>query len=150
MSEPKKSSEPGLRVFVDTNILISAILSERSISSRLLTFVIEEHQLIVCSYSITEVSKVLQRKFPGLLAKWDRFLTSLEFELAYTPSDLSTVSAPPIRDPADLLILVSAVAAQPDILVTGDYDFHTPEIFEHFTVMTPADFLRSFAGELEH
>jgi len=147
MNETKKS-ESELRIFVDSNILISAIISERSISSKLLTFVIESHQLIICSYSITEVSKVLQRKFPGLMAKWDRFLTSLEFELAYTPSDLTAVAAPPIRDPADLPILISAMVAQPDILVTGDYDFHTPEIQEYFTVLSPADFLRSFGEEI--
>lgn len=82
MSETNKS-ESALRVFVDSNILISAIHSDRSISGKLLKFVIEEHQLVICSYSITEISKVLQRKLPGLLTKWDRFLTSLEFELAY-------------------------------------------------------------------
>lgn len=143
MSETRRN-EPGLRIFVDSNIIISAILSEDSVSSKLLTWVIEEHHLIICSHTITEVSKVLQRKFPGLLAKWDRFLTTLEFELAYTPSDLSAVHAPYIRDKADLPILVSALVAQPDILVTGDYDFHTPEIQEYFAVMTPSDFVRSF------
>lgn len=135
MNETIKS-ESELRIFVDSNILISAILSERSVSSKLLTFVIEEHQL---------------RKFPGLLAKWDRFLTSLEFELAYTPSDLSAVAVPPIRNPADLPILVSSMVVQPDILITGDFDFHTSEIQEYFTVLTPADFVRSFFGqEINH
>ena len=145
-----KMSESGLRVFIDSNILISAILSEQSVSSKLLALIIEEHRLIICSYSITEISKVLQRKFPNLMGKWDRFLTSLEFELAYTPSNLSTLSAPPIRDPADLPILISALIAQPDILVTGDYDFHTTQITEHFPVMTPGDFLRSFGINTDH
>lgn len=72
------------------------------------------------------------------------------FEIAYTPSDLSTVNAPYIRDPKDLPILVSAMVAQPDIIVTGDLDFHTPEIKEYFTVMTPADFLRAFSDGLSH
>jgi uncharacterized protein len=145
-----KMSELELRVFVDSNILISAILSEQSVSSNLLTLVIEKHQLIICSYSITEVSKVLHRKFPNLMAKWDRFLTSLEFELTYTPSDLSMVQAPPIRDNADLPILVSAIVAQPDFLITGDHDFRTPEIQEYFNVITPADFLRNFGEERSH
>lgn len=42
------------------------------------------------------------------------------------------------------------MVAQPDILVTGDYDFHTSEILEYFTVLTPADFLRSFGQEVNH
>lgn len=57
-------------------------------------------------------------------------------------------TVPPIRDPADLPILASAMLAQPDILVTGDNDFHTPEIQEYFTVLTPADFLKSFGQEM--
>ena len=43
-------------------------------------------------------------------------------------------------------ILVSAILAQPDVLVTGDYDFHTPEIQEYFAVYTPGDFLRTFCA----
>jgi len=61
---------------------------------------------------------------------------------------LSTVKVPYIRDQKDLPILVSAMVAQPDIIVTGDLDFHTPEIQEHFTVMTPGDFLRTFSDDL--
>jgi len=134
-----------LRVFVDSNILISAVLSESSIASKLLTLLIEQHHLIICSYSITEISNVIERKFPNIIPKWDKFLTTLEFETAYTPSDLSTVTVPYIRDPKDLPILASAIVAQPDIIVTGDLDFHTPEIQELFTVMMPVDFLRAFS-----
>jgi putative PIN family toxin of toxin-antitoxin system len=133
-----------LRVFVDSNILVSAVLSESSIASKLLTLLIEEHHLIICSYSITEVSDVIHRKFPGVLSRWDKFLATLEFELAYTPADLSTVKVPSIRDPKDLPILVSAMLAQPEIIVTGDLDFRTPEIQEYFTVMTPGDFLIAY------
>lgn len=63
-----------LRIFVDTNVLISAILSETSISAKLLRYVIEEHQLLICSYTITESSKVIERKFPKRLSLWDKFL----------------------------------------------------------------------------
>lgn len=132
------------RVFVDSNVLISAMRSHKSLSSKLLHFLITEHHLIVCSYSINEVSKVLSERFPETMSIWDRFLSSLEFELTYTPADPTSFSAPNIRDEKDIPILVSAIIAQPDILVTGDYDFHTPEIREHFAVYTPADFLRAY------
>ena len=133
-----------LRVFIDSNILVSAVLSSSSLSSKLLTLLIEEHHLIICSYSIAEVSAVISRKFPNHIAKWENFLTTLEFEIAYTPSDLSAVRVPPIRDPKDIPILVSAMISQPDIFITGDLDFYTPEIQKHFTLMTPGDFLNAF------
>lgn len=133
-----------LRVFVDSNILISAILSQKSISSQLLEYIIEYHQLVICSYSITEVSRVINKKFPNKMNIWDRFLTSLEFDLTYTPSDHTPYLIPEIRDEKDIPILVSFVIAEPDILITGDKDFHTDEIREYLTVYTPADFLRDF------
>lgn len=139
-----------LRVFIDSNILVSAVLSNMSLSSKLLRLLIEEHHLIICSFSIAEVSKVISRKFPNHISKWDKFLTTLEFEIAYTPSDLSTVKAPYIRDPKDIPILVSAMVAQPDILITGDMDFHTPEIQEYFTVLTPGDFLTIYSSDTNH
>ncbi|MHB8127208.1 MAG: putative toxin-antitoxin system toxin component, PIN family [Desulfitobacteriaceae bacterium] len=138
------------RVFVDSNVLISAMQSETSVSRKLLLLLAEEHQLIICNYSIAEVSRILNKRFPNKLPEWDQFLTRLEFELAYTPSDISSFSAPYIRDEKDIPILVSAILAQPDILVTGDHDFHTPEIQEYFAVMTPGDFLRNFSKEVNH
>ena len=140
MSETNK----GFRVFVDSNILISALLSEKSVPGKLLKLLIEEHNLIICSYSISEISNVIQRKFPSLIGKWDKFLTTLEFELTYTPSDLTTVKIPPIRDEADIPILVSVIIAQPDILITGDQDFHKSEIQEYVAVLYPIRFPQSF------
>jgi len=133
------------RVFVDTNVLISAMASKASVSRKALLLLSEEHRLIICSYSIEEVSRVLSKKFPDKLAEWDQLLTRLEFELIYTPPDISAFEVPHIRDPKDLPILVSAMVAQPDIIVTGDLDFRTPEIQEYFTIMTPADFLNAYS-----
>lgn len=138
------------RVFVDSNVLISAMQSETSISRKLLILLSEEHQLIICSYSIAEVSRILSKRFPNKLPEWEHFLTRLEFELAYTPSDISSFTAPYIRDDKDIPILVSAILAEPDILVTGDHDFYTPEIKEYFAVYSPIDFLRNFSNEVKH
>jgi len=135
------------RVLVDSNVLISAMRSEKSLSSKLIHLLINEHHLIICSYSITEVSRVINERFPEALLLWDRFMSRLEFELTYTPTDPSSFEAPFIRDEKDVPILVSAIIAQPDILITGDYDFHTPEIQEYFAVYTPADFLKNFNNE---
>lgn len=140
----------GIRVFVDSNVLISAMQSEKSASRELLLLLCEEHHLMICSYSLTEISGVLAKRFPHKLSEWDQFLSRLEFELVYTPTDPTTFPAPPIRDDKDLPILVSALLAQPDVLVTGDQDFHTPQIKEQLVVLTPSDFLRAFGHEGRH
>lgn len=135
------------RVFIDTNVIISAMLSETSLCRKLLLLLAEKYQIIICSYTLTEVTRVLERRFPNKLAAWDRMLVALDFELVYTPTDFTGIKAPYIRDEKDLPILVSAIIAQPDILVTGDYDFHTNEIREYLVVYTPSEFLQYF-GDL--
>lgn len=62
------SENSGLRVFVDSNVLISAVRSERSLSGQLVDLLIQEHRLIICSYSVTEVSRVLLERFPEAVA----------------------------------------------------------------------------------
>ncbi|PKM38820.1 MAG: putative toxin-antitoxin system toxin component, PIN family [Firmicutes bacterium HGW-Firmicutes-8] len=139
-----KGKSKGFRVFIDSNVLISAIRSGKSASGKLLELLIEKHYLVLCSYNITEVSKVIAQRFPDRLVYWDSFLSCQEYELVYTPSDPTNFKAPYIRDEKDIPVLVSAVIAQPDILITGDLDFHTREIREYFAVYTPADFLKCF------
>ena len=136
-----------LRVFIDSNVLISEIHSEKSISRKLLLLVAEQHRLVMCSYSISEVSRVINKRFPNKFCEWERFLSLLEFELVYTPENPLAFRIPYIRDEKDIPILVSALLAQPDILVTGDHDFHTDEIKEYLVVYTPAEFLRAFGHE---
>ena len=53
-----------MRVMVDTNVIISAILKEESISDVVLTDVCENHELIICDYIILECYTVAKRRFP--------------------------------------------------------------------------------------
>lgn len=43
-----------MRVMVDTNIIISAILKEGSVSDLVLNQICESHELILCDYIISE------------------------------------------------------------------------------------------------
>lgn len=48
-----------------------------------------------------------------------------------------------IRDPKDAPILAAAITARPDMFVTGDKDFHTPEVKKLIPVQTTSQALRS-------
>jgi putative PIN family toxin of toxin-antitoxin system len=131
------------RVFIETNVLISAVVTPNSISRQCINQVMDHHQLLICSYSVDEVFRIVDEKFPEAQGIWDHLLTGMHFELIYTPKQLD-FPIPFIRDKGDEPIIASAVLAQPDILISGDKDFHTQEIREHLAVYTPADFLRYF------
>lgn len=75
-----KSGSPdeglGLRVFVDSNILISALLAATSVAGQVLTLVLNDHYLVPCDYCLAEVAQVIRRKFPTTMPKWEIFLAS--------------------------------------------------------------------------
>lgn len=139
-----KNENNAFRVFVDTNIFISAIHSKKNVSRKLLLTLSEKHQLLLCTYTLMEISSVITKRFPHKLTEWDHLLTLLEFELIYTPENPSDYSAPYIRDEKDLPVLVSAIIAKPDMMITGDKDFFTKEIQGYLTVYSPSEFLRYF------
>jgi len=46
-----------------------------------------------------------------------------------------------IQDPKDAAILATVIQAKPDIFITGDHDFHTPEVAVITKVLTTKDAL---------
>ena len=53
-----------MRIMVDTNVLISAILKEGSLPDIVLSEVCENHDLILCDYIISESYDIAKRRFP--------------------------------------------------------------------------------------
>ena len=128
-----------MRIMIDTNVLISAILFTGSLPTDTIKKVIEEYNLVLCPHIIEELHIVFERKFPERIKNLERFLSKLSYELVYTPIDIQEEGFPVIRDKWDLPILASAMMAEVDIIITGDKDFQSIEI-EKPTILTPREF----------
>lgn len=142
----QKNHKP--RVFVDTNIFVSAIYGSKS-CVLFLHFVENNCQLVLCIAMINEFFEVIRRKFPNKIVEADHFLSHLDFELLETPNEKELEQyrsrVPFIADEGDFDILVSAWIAQPDVLASGDLKhFHTNEIKRVFKVMTPSTFMKMY------
>jgi predicted nucleic acid-binding protein len=137
-------AENKMRIFLDTNVLFSAVVFPKSIARQAFEEILMHHVLVICEYSLVEMERILREKVPHKIPIWDRLIAGTKFELAYTPLDPTVYSVPSIRDEKDLPILVSAYIAEPDLLITGDRDFHTTEIREHLAMCTPVEFLQWF------
>jgi putative PIN family toxin of toxin-antitoxin system len=111
-----------MRVVVDTNVVVSAILRDR-LPEKVLLFIIRQpdFEWVASSEILTEYSEVLHRpKFAlpdSLLSEWDERFRSA---IAEWPVEIS-VSFP--RDVKDAKFLACALAADADFLITGDLDF---------------------------
>jgi len=108
-----------LRVFLDTNVLVSAFAT-RGICADLLRIVIAEHALVVSETVLRELRRVLGDKFGvphGTIEAAEEFLRR--------EGDVIDAAAPlgiELCDPDDVAILEEAVAGNVRFLVTGDRD----------------------------
>ena len=132
-----------MRIMLDTNVLISAILFRSENLSRLIEKVVEEYTLVLSTYVVDELKTVVDRKFPSKMIAIERFLTALSYELAYSPENYDGTPLFEIRDDKDYMVLHTAIIADVDILITGDKDFKDIEI-ERPEIVTPKEFLDKY------
>lgn len=131
-----------MRVMLDTNVIISALLFPSAKMNAMMQCVLMKHRLVLSSYVVDEVKRVVRRKFPQKEAVIDKLLTMLSFEYAYTPEKVED-GLFYIRDIKDYPVLYTAILEDVDVLVTGDRDFADIDI-EKPEIMTPAEFIEKF------
>jgi len=116
-----------MRVMLDTNILISAVVLKSVTLNKMLKIIIKEHKLVLSSYVIEELKEVVARRFKDRAESLDEFLIALPYEFVYTP-DVMTKDLFEIRDMMDYPVLYTAIIEDVDVLVTGDKDFADVEV----------------------
>lgn len=130
-----------MRVFLDTNVLVSA-LATRGLCTDLFRVVVAEHDLVVGEVVLEELRRVLAAKFR---VPADRIEEAEDLLRAYEVAARPT-HPDPIRlaDSADRWILGSARAAKVDVLVTGDAELLAVADQVPFRLVSP----RAFWDEL--
>ena len=131
-----------MRVMLDTNVIISALLFPSAKMNAMMQCVLMKHRLVLSSYVVDELKRVVRRKFPQKEAVIDKLLTMLSFEYAYTPEKVED-GLFYIRDIKDYPVLYTAILEDVDVLATGDRDFADIDI-EKPEIMTPAEFIEKF------
>lgn len=132
-----------MRIMVDTNVLISALVFQSEHLTKVIEKAAEEYTLVICSYVIDEVNTVIERKFPKHKNTINKFLSKLSFELVYSPKEIEGERLFDIRDENDYIILHTAIIENVDILITGDKDFAAVDI-DHPEILTPTEFLSKY------
>lgn len=138
-----------MRVFLDTNVLASAVAT-RGICADLLHTALAEHEVVVSEQVLAELSRTLQEKFrtsAELAKETDEFLRREADVVGEAPKLEITV-----RDEDDVRIVEQAVAGGADVLVTGDRDLIEMAEDRPVPILTPRgfwDLLRSDSAESE-
>ena len=131
-----------MRVMIDTNVLVSALVFPGEKMNTLMYKLTTEHQLVLSSYIVEELMDVTHRKFSNKIETVDTLLSQLPYELVYTPKQPKQ-GLFEIRDIKDYPILYSALTEDVDILITGNGDFDGIEL-EKPEIIKPADFLKKY------
>ena len=114
-----------IRVMIDTNIFISAILFPNGRASEALKkALVSPYRPVTCDYVIDELYRKFQEKFSDKIKELNDFAdTSLKtIDVVKTP-DITVKSEGLIRDIKDRPILRAALDAGADLFLTGDKDF---------------------------
>ena len=114
-----------MKILIDTNILISAALNPSGVPYRAYEKAVSfPNKGIICETNVEELRRIFNRKFPDKMKALDSFLSValLSMEIVPTPEE-ETAPEEYIRDQKDRPILRAAIAANVDLLLTGDKDF---------------------------
>ena len=128
-----------MRIMLDTNVLLSAVIFRSKMMWNMMARIMKDHRLVLSSYVIDECYEVVERKKPSLIQALDRLFESIPFEMVHTPKILPKHGWFTIRDKDDEKVLYSAISADVDILITGDKDFSAVEV-EKPEILTPSQF----------
>lgn len=139
---PRCGQRTDMRVFVDTNVLISAALFPNGVAAAAWDKAVHDpNDPVVSDYVIDELRRVFVRKFPDRMAALDAFLAALSscVEIMPTP-EIALCEEADVRDPKDRPVLRAARAARADVLLTGDKDLLESGI-DHPRMLSARDFL---------
>jgi putative PIN family toxin of toxin-antitoxin system len=135
-----------LRIVLDTNIFISALLSVNSIPFQVMELVFAKHCLLRSEVTVNELKRVLFRK------KFDRYITNEE-RYIFLAKFLTVAESIQIvktfdvcRNVKDNCFLDLAVNGRANLIITGDDDLLTLNPFHEIEIIQPMAFLNRFNG----
>lgn len=131
-----------MRIMIDTNVLISALLFPSVRMTKLFENIVINHTMVLSSYVIDELHMVVERKFPNKMEIVERLLQRMSYELVYTPKTIGKKILS-IRDVKDYPVIFTAILEDVDVLITGDRDFDDLNL-EHPEILTPAAFMERY------
>jgi putative PIN family toxin of toxin-antitoxin system len=131
------------RIVLDTNTIVSRLLSPRSVPAAAVDRAITHHRILASDATLMELAEVLAR------AKFDAYLTVAERQeflrlfdrVAERVEVVRIVRA--CRDPKDDKFFELAVDGAADFIVTGDADLLVLAPFQGISILTPAQFVNA-------
>jgi predicted nucleic acid-binding protein len=143
-----------VKVFLDSNVVLSGLLSERGAPRILLDLLSLRLPFLIGftgRYNLIEIERNLRKKMPSLLVLYKAYLPRLNLKVIPLPrpEDVKNFSGQIAEK--DIPVLISAIRSKADFLVTGDRQ-HFGKMKEldkyPIDVVTPSEFTDSILPEI--
>ena len=140
-----------MRVVVDTNVLVSAVISPGGTPARVVSlwrdgqFVLLVNQAILAELSRALAQPRLLRKYALTRSRIERLLNALRESAVVVEGD--PVVHADVRDPDDRKFIECALAGAADYLVSGDRDLLSLGEHAGIAIISPAAFLRVMTSQ---
>jgi putative PIN family toxin of toxin-antitoxin system len=126
-----------VRVFLDTNVLVSAFAT-RGLCSDLLEVVLLDHELITGTAVLRELERVLSRKIKLPKSRVSEVIDYVVSEAALVVADATPADV--AADEADSKVLGEALAASAGVFVTGDAELLDLRAVGTLRIVSPRQF----------
>jgi len=144
----------GVSVFLDSNVILSGLLSERGAPRILLDLLSLGLPFLVGAtgrYNLIEIERNLKKKMPSLLFLYKSYLPKVNLKVIPLPRPEEVRDFSGKIAEKDIPVLISAIRSKVVYLVTGDKQ-HFGKMKEldkyPFHVVTPSEFLDSILPEI--
>ena len=137
------------KIVIDTNILVSAILTPEGNPAKILKLVLEGKLNLIISPAILEETRQVFN-YPKLAKLMEKnnitrqevygFLDKMSRVDLITPGKLDIDVIP--KDPADNKIIACALEGDADFIISGDHHLTDLKIFQSIKIIDPAAFLK--------
>jgi len=132
-----------LRVFLDSNVLIAAAISDGE-CRRLLHRILRQHQAVLSEEALAETSRKLSGKFHQDKAVVALYANKLRNLAEVLPAQVAPARVS--RDPKDDWVLAAALAGRCHCILSGDADLWALARHKKVAILRPRDFLAFEAG----
>ena len=126
-----------MRVFLDTNVLVSAVAT-RGLCADVLREILVSHQLVISSPLIDELKNILHTKIGIPQEIISDFIELLTQDSIF--SEKTSLTHIDIRDEDDIIIISTALNENAEIFITGDKELLELGIIQSMRIVSPRMF----------
>jgi putative PIN family toxin of toxin-antitoxin system len=133
-----------MRVFLDTNVLVSAVAT-RGLCADVLREILVSHQLVVSNPLIFELKNILHIKIgppQEIISDFVEVLT--QDAILSENTDFVTID---ISDKDDILILLTALNGKAELFVTGDKELLELKMIQSMRIISPRRFWETLKNQ---